>query len=137
MRAWFKYCLKPLILFSVASGLFALAAYYFAPKPDINSYTPYSSAYFDNQGSLLRLTLAEDDRYRLYQPLDGFSPQVVAATILYEDKDFFKHSGIDLSAMLRAGWDTYIKKSRRVGASTISMQVARLHWDIPTNKLHG
>jgi len=114
-----------------------VAAYYFVPKPDINSYTPYSSAYFDKQGSLLRLTLAADDRYRLYQPLEALSPQVVAATVLYEDKDFYQHSGVDLSAMARAGWDTYVKKSRRVGASTISMQVARLHWNISTNNLGG
>lgn len=112
-------------------------AYYFAPRPEIKRFTPYSSAYFDSNGTLLRLTLAADERYRLYQPLEAFSPAVVEATILYEDQDFYTHSGVDVAAVVRAGWDTYVKRSRRVGASTITMQLARLRWNISSNSLSG
>jgi penicillin-binding protein 1C len=73
----------------------------------------------------------------LYQPLEAFSPAVIEATILYEDKDFYAHSGVDVSAIIRAGWDTYVKRSRRVGASTITMQLARLGWNISSNSLSG
>ena len=119
-------------------GIIILAIlYFFAPKPEIKQYIPYSSAYFDRNDELLRLTLASDDRYRLYQTLDSIAPSVVQATILYEDKDYYKHKGIDLSALFRAAWDTYIKKSRRVGASTITMQVARLRWRIQSNTITG
>lgn len=114
-----------------------LAAYAFIPKPDIRAFTPYSQAYFDKNGSLLRLTLASDDRYRLYQPLEKLSPELIDATLFYEDQDFYEHGGIDASAIIRAAWDTYIKRSRRVGASTITMQVARLHWGISSNNLGG
>ena len=111
--------------------------YFFAPKPEIKKYIPYSTAFFDRNGELLRLNLASDDRYRLYQTLDNISPTLINATILYEDKNYYQHAGIDISALFRAAWDTYIKKSRRVGASTISMQVARLYWRIPSNTISG
>ena len=111
--------------------------YLLAPKPEIKQYIPYSYAYFDRNDNLLRLSLARDDRYRLHQTLDGIAPNVINATILYEDKNYYQHAGIDLTALIRAGWDTYIKKSRRVGASTITMQVARLRWRIPSNTVRG
>ena len=129
--------LKVMIAAAVITLLLPCLLYVFAPKPEVKQYTPYSSAFFDRNGQLLRLKLASDDRYRLYQPLDAISPTLVKATVLYEDKDYYEHSGIDLSALFRAAWDTYIKKSRRVGASTISMQVARLRWRIPSNTLSG
>jgi len=107
------------------------------PKPDIKQYVPYSSVYYDKAGRLLRVNLSDDERYRLYQPLASFAPNLVKATLLYEDQDFYQHWGVDLSALIRAGWDTYIKQSRRVGASTITMQVARLRWNIRSNNLTG
>lgn len=112
-------------------------AYYFAPKPDIKRFTPYSHAYFDKHGALLKLTLASDDRYRLYQPLSALSLSMVEATLLYEDQDYFNHRGVDFAAILRAAWDTYIIRSRKVGASTITMQVARLRWGIRSNTPSG
>jgi len=111
--------------------------YLFSPKPEIKQYIPYSNAYFDRNGALLKLSLASDDRYRLYQTIDVIAPNVIEATVLYEDKDYYDHAGIDLSALFRAAWDTYVKKSRRVGASTITMQVARLRWRISSNTIKG
>ena len=115
----------------------AAAGYRFCPKPALDDYYPRSRAFFDNHGRLLRLGLAQDDRYRLYCPLDRISPRLVEATILYEDKDFFRHPGVDVAALCRAFWTTYIARTRRVGASTITMQVARLRWRIRTDTLTG
>lgn len=132
-----QWLLKSLVLMLVTLLFASLSAYYFAPKPDIKKFTPYSSAYFDSRGSLLKLTLASDDRYRLYQPLEAFAPAAVQATILYEDKSYYEHAGVDVLAIFRAAWDTYINRSRRVGASTITMQLARLRWNISSNTVHG
>ena len=121
----------------LATTLLLGLLYLISPKPEIKQYIPYSYAYFDRNDNLLRLNLASDDRYRLYQTLENIAPNVIDATVLYEDKNYHQHSGIDFSALIRAGWDTYIKKSRRVGASTITMQVARLRWRIPSNTLSG
>ena len=103
----------------------AIAGYLLCPKPTLEDYYPRSRAYFDTHDRLLRLGLAQDDRYRLYCPLAHISPRLVEATLLYEDQDYYRHAGVDVTALARAFWTTYIARTRRVGASTITMQVAR------------
>ena len=132
-----KRWLSLLVLMLVIMLLFSIFAYCFAPKPDLKRFIPYSSAYFDSKGALLKLTLASDDRYRLYQPLDAFAPALINATILYEDQDYYEHAGVDVFAIARAAWATYVQRSRRVGASTITMQLARLRWGIASNSMRG
>ncbi len=112
-------------------------AYYLVPRPELINYTPYSSAYFDREGKLLRLGLANDDRYRLYQPLSAIATTMIEATVLYEDQNYYSHSGVDIGALIRAAWQTYVVRDRRIGASTISMQVARLRWGISSNNVFG
>lgn len=117
--------------------LCALLAYALCPQPQLDRYQPWSRAYLDRDGRLLRLTLAQDQRYRLYRSLDQVSPQFVEATLLYEDQDYYDHAGVDFSALLRAFLDTYITRERRIGASTITMQVARLRWGIVSSTVAG
>ncbi len=130
-----KYGLVKVVL--VIAALTAGLVYTFCPRPELTNFTTYSTAYFDRNGVLLRLTLAEDERYRLFEALPDIKPEFVEATILYEDQHYYDHSGVDFPALLRAFWTTYVLKERRVGASTIVMQVARLLWDIPSNRVGG
>lgn len=106
------------------------------PRPDIYGEFDYSQAVYDRQGRLLRLTLAVDERYRLRVPLSRVAPQLVQATLLYEDRYFYHHSGINPVALLKAGWETYVGGERR-GASTITMQLARLRFQIDSSRLLG
>ena len=117
--------------------LLIAASYIFCPKPNLTTFQSYSRAFFDKNGTLLRITLATDERYRLYTPLDKISPVFQQATILYEDKNFHHHFGVDVSALIRAFWSTYITQGRRVGGSTIAMQVARLRFRIDTSNIPG
>jgi penicillin-binding protein 1C len=121
----------------VALSLLIGLIYGLCPKPELRSYIPYSKAYFDDEGKLLRFALAKDDRYRLYIELENMSPAFVEATILYEDQHYYEHLGVDFLALFRAFWTTYITQERRIGASTIVMQLARLRWGIPSNTLRG
>ncbi len=126
------------IAFSIlALVLLAGLGYGFCPRPELSSFVPYSKAYFDDQGELLRLTLAEDDRYRLYTHIEDIAPEFVEATLLYEDQHYYDHPGVDPVALLRAFWMTYVTRQRRIGASTIVMQLARLRWSIPSSTLSG
>lgn len=111
--------------------------YLLCPRPEIKNFISYSNAYYDKNGELLRLTLADDERYRLYQNLADIRPEFIEATILYEDQNFYSHAGVDFVALIRAFWTTYIVREQRIGASTITMQVARLLWDIPSNRITG
>jgi len=119
---------------ALLSGAFI---YLFLPKPDLANYQSYSTAIFDRNDQLLRVSLASDDRYRLYTPIEDIPEHLQRATILYEDQNYYAHSGVDYLALLRAFWQTYVLQERRIGASTIVMQVARLRWNIPSNQLSG
>ncbi len=123
-----------LVFFALGIGA---CVYVFLPKPELAFYQSYSSAVYDRNGELLRLTLAQDQRYRLYTELAEISPLLQEATILYEDQGFYEHSGVDYPALLRAFWQTYVLQERRIGASTIVMQVARLRWRIESNSISG
>ncbi|MEN8170857.1 MAG: penicillin-binding protein 1C [Pseudomonadota bacterium] len=111
--------------------LLPLTAYLLAPRPDLYGDTSYSSAWFDRNGRLLRLGLAEDDRYRLKVGLEQVAPVMQQATLLYEDQDFYQHDGVDFAALLRAAWQTWVIAERRIGGSTLTMQVARLRYHLP------
>ncbi len=111
--------------------------YVFLPKPDLANYQSYSTVIFDRHDRLLRISLAQDDRYRLYTPIEDIAAHLQRATILYEDQNYYEHSGVDYLALLRAFWQTYVLQERRIGASTIVMQVARLRWHIPSNTVNG
>lgn len=117
--------------------ILAVLGYVFSPRPELKTFTTYSTAIFDRSGELLKLTLAQDDRYRLYQRLDQISPDFIQATLVYEDKKFYQHFGVDFPALINAFWSTYILSGRRVGASTITMQVARLRWNMNTTNISG
>ena len=140
-RLW-RFCQRLALRFKVFA-LIALAllagalAYLLLPKPDIANYQSYSTVIFDRHDRLLRISLAQDDRYRLYTPIEDIAAHLQRATILYEDQNYYEHSGVDYPALLRAFWQTYVLQERRIGASTIVMQVARLRWNIPSNTVKG
>lgn len=110
---------------------------FFWPLPPLLEDINFSKAVYDEKHRLLRLTLSQDDKYRLYTPLSQIAPQMIAATLLEEDQYFRWHHGVNPLSMVKATWQTYVLKSRRVGASTISMQVARIRFHIQSKKFVG
>ncbi|MCL7464213.1 penicillin-binding protein 1C [Phaeovulum sp. NW3] len=86
-------------------------------------------------GSILRAFAVADGRWRLAPgPVDQ---EFLAALIAYEDRRFYDHGGIDSLAVARAVWQA-IRAGRVVsGASTLTMQVARLLEEGPTGTLSG
>ncbi len=129
--------MKRVSLILAAALATVVAAWLFCPRPDLDEFCPHSQVFFDTNDRLLRLTLAADERYRLHCALNDISPQLVEATLMYEDRNFYDHPGVDLPALARAAWTTYVRRSRRVGASTITMQVARLRWRLHTSTIGG
>lgn len=113
------------------------AIIFFLPAPALLTGISFSRAVFDDHQQLLRLTLSTDGKYRLYTPLEDISPQLIAATLLQEDQYFRWHLGINPWALSKAGWHTYVSGSRRMGGSTITMQVARMRFGIHSKTLVG
>lgn len=105
----------PLLLFFLLNILFPL-------KIDID----YSQSVMDKKGNVLQTFLTYDDKWRLYTELDEISDALKKAIIAKEDKYFYYHPGINIIAIGRASINNLFYQKRTSGASTITMQVARL-----------
>jgi penicillin-binding protein 1C len=104
---------------------------------DVLKGVPFSPAYLDRNGKLVNVFLSPGDKYRIRTSLGDFPPELIEAVLLQEDRYFYGHLGINPGAMFRAAWETYVKRSRRMGASTITMQLARLRYGLYTKNLPG
>lgn len=120
--------LAVLVLFLIWSAL---------PKvPLLPPEKTWSRRVMDRDGKLLAITLANDGRYRLWTPLADLPADLVNATLAHEDERFRQHHGVDLRAIARAAWGL-LRGQRRGGASTISMQLARLRFGLETRSFSG
>lgn len=133
MSKYFKL-ISITIVFAFVSGWTIL---FFLPKPPLLNNIPFSRAVYDEHQHLLRLTLSSDEKYRLFVPLSQISPQLIDATLLQEDQYFRWHYGVNAFSLIKAVWKTYGIKSRRIGASTITMQVARMRFCIHSKHILG
>ncbi len=109
----------------------------FVPRAHLSRWAPSSTAIYDVNHKLLRLTLADDGQYRLWTPLKEISPQLVESTLLYEDKHFYHHFAFNPVSLARAAWATYVGGGRRIGGSTITMQLARRLYGIQSKSAWG
>ncbi|MEX1828240.1 penicillin-binding protein 1C [Luteibacter sp. CQ10] len=107
------------------------------PHDPLRAWFPSSTAIYDADGHLLRLTLASDDRYRLWVPLEDISPSLVDGVLLHEDRWFRWHPGVSAWGLLRGAWVTYMRHGSPQGGSTITMQLARLIWRLDTRHPAG
>lgn len=107
------------------------------PHAPLRARIPLSTAVTARDGTLLRLTLAPDGQYRRWTPLEDISPLLVRATLLYEDRHFQSHFGVNPIALVRAALSTYGGGDRRIGGSTLTMQLARRLWSIPSRTPSG
>ena len=133
--------LSTILGWSIASiFVFAVAGWVLLglrPKPLLVNQAGFSQAVYDSDGHLLRLTLSSDEKYRLWVPLPEIPPTMIDATLLQEDAWFRWHPGVNPVSILRAFRTTYLGGSRRVGGSTITMQLARQRFGIDSRTLRG
>lgn len=137
--ALWSFCV-PVRLLAVLCLLVVCTGFLFvslSAPPNLLTGIPASTAIYDKDGELIHLSLSGDDKYRLYTVFEALPPNLIKATLAYEDQDFYEHHGIDIMALIRAGYQSYIARERRIGASTISMQVARLKWQIKSTTVAG
>ena len=107
------------------------------PRPWLVNRAGMSQIVLARDGTLLRLGLSSDDHYRVWTPLAEIPNTVVDATLLAEDRFFFRHPGVNPIALMRAFVHSVVLRDRRVGASTVTMQLARLRFDLDTRSAIG
>lgn len=86
---------------------------------------PYSTVIEDKDGKLLGALISGDGQWR-FPPPESIPEKIKQCIILFEDRNFEYHPGVDAVALARA---VYLNiKNRKIvsGGSTISMQVIRL-----------
>ncbi|MFL6797481.1 MAG: penicillin-binding protein 1C [Xanthobacteraceae bacterium] len=86
----------------------------------------FSSLVLDREGRLLRPYTTEDGRWRLPATREHVDPRFIALLLAYEDKRFRGHHGVDPVALARALMQLVTHGHIVSGASTLTMQVARL-----------
>src|SRR5258708_20903982 len=94
--------------------------------PTLARYEDRSTEVVDANGRLLRAFTTEDGKWRLKTTAADVDPVYLALLKDYEDRRFDAHWGVDPFAVVRAA-GLWIARGRIVsGASTLSMQAARL-----------
>ncbi|MDP6952508.1 MAG: penicillin-binding protein 1C [Alphaproteobacteria bacterium] len=94
--------------------------------PDLSRLGDISFAVEDREGRLLRLFSTADDTVRLATNIDDVDPLYLDMLVAFEDKRFWEHGGVDPLAVLRAAGQAVANGRIVSGASTLTMQCARL-----------
>ncbi len=116
---WIRTTLKTIIF----SFLFFVALDFIFP---LNIKDDYSKMVYSSDNKLLFATLNSNDKWRMKCDLDEITPLLQKTVVEKEDKYFWIHPGINPFSIFRAVFNNITRGKRTSGASTITMQVARL-----------
>ncbi len=83
-----------------------------------------STKIYDNTGKILLYDVYKNTKRQIV-PFENISQHIKDATVSIEDKDFYTHSGIKPTSMLRAVFVDIISLNFKQGASTITQQVVK------------
>ena len=117
-------------------GIIAWFVWLLLPKPPLLDGISFSQCVRDRNGKLLRVTLTTDQKFRVWTPLPNISPSLIDATLRFEDKYYRRHPGVNPVALLRSALNLHAGGAHS-GASTITMQLARLRYHLCTRTLGG
>ena len=109
-----------------AACVYALNRLDHAYPPPLQNARIVSQEVLDRDGRLLRAFATPQGRWRLHTDATEVDPQFINMLVAYEDQRFFDHGGVDFQALGRAAWQLLTNGRIVSGASTLSMQVARL-----------
>jgi penicillin-binding protein 1C len=104
----------------------AVVVYFALPPPSLDRGRNASTLVLAADGSILRGFLSGDGKWRLPVEPDRVDPLYRRMLIAAEDRRFAVHPGVDPIAVLRAAAQFAISGHIVSGASTLTMQVARL-----------
>ncbi len=88
-------------------------------------------AFRDRHNRPLGTLLSRDQEHTAVVPLEQVSPHFIQAILAAEDQRFYDHGPVDWHAVARASWQGI--RDRRIvsGASTVTMQLARMLDPVP------
>ena len=131
MNRWPRAALAAATIAAAAAG--GVVAWVLSPLPAglVRFDAPPGVRLEDRSGIELRSTRSGDGSLRRWVPLAEMDPDLIAAFVASEDRRFYEHAGVDPRSILRALRANAGAGRVRSGASTITMQVARMLRPIP------
>ena len=116
------------LIFIFSLFLFFFLFLLFSPYPALTEFKarPLSTRIYDAEGKILQITALENGVRREFLPLEEIPPFVQKAFIEAEDRHFYSHHGLDFAAIARAAFQNASEGRTVSGASTITMQLARI-----------
>src|SRR5215471_5690183 len=118
-------------------GTTAWFAWLLLPRPPLLDGISFSQCVRDHNGKLLRVTLSADQKFRIWTQLEEISPDLIDATLRYEDKYYAHHPGVNPIALARGAAELVRFHRATTGGSTITMQLARLRFRLHTRTISG
>jgi penicillin-binding protein 1C len=104
-----------------------LLVYVLVPLPEPVFGGDYSTVVLDEEGEILRAFLSSGGQWYFPPEVDMEVPyKLKRAILLFEDRHFYSHPGVNPFSMVRALWQFVTSGRVKSGGSTISMQVIRL-----------
>jgi penicillin-binding protein 1C len=119
---WLRKRKKRLLLLAGLLASFLLLFWYSLPKPLFRD--PLSTVLLAADGRLLDARLAADEQWR-FPRLKSVPERFFQVLLLYEDRRFFLHPGVDPIAVIRALVQNIRQRRVVSGGSTLTMQVIR------------
>ena len=105
MTKFFNYSIKLVIIFSVCLAFLIFSAFWYFSSglPDYKKLSKYqppvSSRVYADNGALIAEYAIEK---RLFIPYNSIPKKVINSFLSAEDKNFFKHPGVDAKGIVRA-----------------------------------
>jgi len=106
--------------------VFSLLLLYLVIPLDLDRFENYSTLVLDKDKQILRAFLNDQDQWCLPPQADHIPEKLRTAVLIYEDRSFIYHPGVNFWSLLRAAYLNLKHKRIISGGSTITMQVARL-----------
>lgn len=116
------YILPFLLVFTLITGSLFYTLATILPKQIINQ--SYLITFLDSDSKEIFTTHFESEG--TYVELEKIEPFLIKSYITIEDKNFYKHNGLDASRILKSLISNTVHKKVVEGGSTITQQVARI-----------
>ncbi|MBP5449996.1 MAG: transglycosylase domain-containing protein, partial [Spirochaetales bacterium] len=119
-----------IIIIIISAMLLIEAIIFIIPSPTLSAFGQdrFAVRCCDRTGKILRWLPASDGSWQTKITLSQVPPEVIRYVLQAEDRRFYWHGGTDIPAVLRSIYLNVTDQKIVSGASTITMQLARIIW---------
>lgn len=121
----FKSVMRNIILSLLSFFILFLLLDILIPLDTKRLFKPQSTRIYDSNHELLRIKLSCDGYYRFSSKPDEIPELLKMSVLNFEDRYFYWHWGVNPIALGKALFHN-LTSNRKIGASTITMQIARM-----------